>query len=122
MGYWSNTMERYKIRDRSMHPWAELLRGTLANVEPESFAELETTGELNAYLSVKVDECIQSIRTMQKQGMDYQTAKECAFDAMLPKAEQAVAEDWEDEGALADMTDAFSDWIGNARSTTDMEG
>ena len=115
-------MERFKIRDRSMHPWADLLKRSLAQVEPETLAELEANGELDAFLSVKVNECIVSIRAMQKQGMDYEDAKECAFDSMLPKQPEE-SEQWEQEGAEADAVSVFSDWIGkhNAGSDKDLE-
>lgn len=120
MGYWSKTMERFNIKDRSTHPWAELLKKTLAQVEPTTLAELEANGELDAFLSCKVDECEKSIRAMQAQGMEYDEAKESAFESMLPR-EPEVVEDWEKEGAEQDAIDAFSDWIGtNARSQTDM--
>lgn len=120
MGYWSTTMERFNIRDRSQHPWADLLKKTLAQVEPVSLAELEAAGELDAFLSVKVDECIQSIRAMQKQGMDYEEAKESAFESMLPR-EPEVEEDWEREGAEQDAIDLFGQWIGTQNAGSDSE-
>lgn len=120
MGYWSTTMERFNIRDRSQHPWADLLKKTLAQVEPVSLAELEAAGELDAFLSVKVDECIQSIRAMQKQGMDYDEAKESAFESMLPR-EPEVEEDWEREGAEQDAIDLFGQWIGTQNAGSDSE-
>lgn len=122
MGYWTKTQERYKIRDRATHPWADTLKQSLAQVEPNTLAELEASGELDAFLSVKVQECITAIRSMQAQGMGYDEAKECAFDSMLPK-EPEEAEDWEREGAEQDAIDAFSDWIGthNAGSDEDLE-
>jgi len=110
MGYWKKTMERFKIQDQTTHPWADLLKETLTQVEPETLAELIEAGELDAFLSVKVDECERSIRAMQKQGMDYQEAKECAFESMLPSTPKE-AEDWEHEAAEADAAAAFSDWI-----------
>lgn len=118
MGYWTKTQERYKIRDRSTHPWADTLKQSLAQVEPVTLAELEAAGELDAFLSVKVDDCIKSIRSMRAQGMDYETAKEAAFDSMLPK-EPEEAEDWEREGAEQDAIDAFSDWIGTNGGSTE---
>lgn len=120
MGYWSTTMERFNIRDRSQHPWADLLKKSLAQVEPVSLAELEAAGELDAFLSVKVDECIQSIRAMQKQGMDYEEAKESAFESMLPR-EPEVEEDWEREGAEQDAIDLFGQWIGTQNAGSDSE-
>lgn len=120
MGYWSTTMERFKIKDRSQHPWADLLKKSLAQVEPVSLAELEAAGELDAFLSVKVDECIQSIRAMQKQGMDYDEAKESAFESMLPR-EPEVEEDWEREGAEQDAIDLFGQWIGTQNAGSDSE-
>lgn len=113
-------MERFKIRDRSQHPWADLLKKSLAQVEPVSLAELEAAGELDAFLSVKVDECIQSIRAMQKQGMDYEEAKESAFESMLPR-EPEVEEDWEREGAEQDAIDLFGQWIGTQNAGSDSE-
>jgi len=121
MGYWTSTMERFKIIDRSNHPWADTLTQALAQVEPETLAELTASGELNAFLSCKVDECMKSIRSMESQGMDHDEAKECAFESMLPKEPEDV-EDWEQEGAEADAVDAFSKWIeSDARSDSDME-
>lgn len=111
MGYWTSTQDRFKIRDYSNHPWADTLKKSLAAVEPQTLAELEANGELNAFLSVKVDECMKNIRTNQQVGMDYEAAKESAFDSMLPKEPEDV-EDWEREGAEQDAIDGFSDWIG----------
>lgn len=110
MGYWQKTMERYNIPDHSGHPWAALLQQSLASVEPETFAELEASGELTAFLSCQVDDAITSIAAMQKQGMEYQEAEECALDSMLPK-EPTEIEDWEEEEAEQEAIDAFSDWI-----------
>jgi hypothetical protein len=121
MGYWTNTMERFGIKDRTQHPWAELLKQTLAQVEPATLAELEADGELGAFLSVKVDECMKSIRDMQQGGMEYETAKELAFESMLPREPETV-EDWELEGAQQEEADAFSDWIeSNGQGKSAME-
>jgi hypothetical protein len=120
MGYWKTAIERFKIQDYSQHPWAELLQNTLAHVEPETLAELQASGELNAFLSVKVDDCIKSIEVMQKQGMDHQEAQELALSDMLPKEREEI-EDWEDEGALADLVAEFSDAIVEDDDTDDTE-
>ncbi len=120
MGYWTSTQQRYGIRERANHPWAVLLRKTLAQVAPATLGEFEADGELDAYLSVKVDECEKSIRTMVAQGMERDVAREIAMQAMLPQPEEEVAEDWEKEGADADAIDALEEWI-NARSQQDVE-
>lgn len=112
MGYWKTTMERFGVQDYLGRPWAQLLQASLAEVEPKTLEELEASGDLSSFLSVNVHECMTSIDAMQKQGMDYEVAKECAFDSMLPKP-MDVIEHWEEEGSQQYMLDAFGDWIGH---------
>lgn len=120
MGYWTNTLERYKIRDYSNHPWANTLKQSLAKVEPETLAELEASGELTAFLSVKVDACMKEIRSMVQSGMDHEAAKEIAFESMLPSEPETI-EPWEQEGGEQDAIDGFSKWIENAGSSANMD-
>lgn len=52
------------------------------------------------------------IDALQKQGMDYDVAKECVFDSMLPKPVDET-EQWEEEGFQQNMLDTFGDCIGH---------
>ncbi len=62
MGYWSNTMENI--------PGADLLKKSIAHVEPATLAELEAADDLGAFVCVKADECMKSIRTTQLHGKE----------------------------------------------------
>jgi hypothetical protein len=110
MGYWTSVVKRDGLKDLTNHPWAQLLKDTLAQVEPDTLAELEASGELADFLTVKVAQCKLDIRSYMKGGMDHQEAQELALADMLPKEPEEI-EDWEDEGALADLVAEFSDAI-----------
>jgi hypothetical protein len=114
MGYWTNQQQSDGIQDRSNHPWATLLRKTLDQVQPDFVETLLANGDMEAYLSISVNNCMKEIRRIQKDGSDYQTAKELAFADFLPIDESdddEPWEDWEEEGGQQDAIDAFSAWI-----------
>lgn len=112
MGYWTQLAKRNSVADRSNHPWAELLRKTLHTAKPELLATLEGNGDAEAYVNVQVDDVMRAIRAMMDGGMEYEVAKEVAFEDFLPADEEAGdIDDWEEEGGQQDAIDAFSDWV-----------
>jgi hypothetical protein len=110
-GMYSKEMEREKIPNRANHPWAKLVRDTLKEENPGLYAELESDGDLDAYASIKVSQCMEDIRWYQNPGgNDYATAKELAMADMLTTAETESAEDYEVEGGAEDMMEAIGQW------------
>lgn len=109
MGIWTNKQKAREIPSRHNHPWAQLLLKTMQQVEPELVEELTEEGELEAYLTVHVDNCMKEIRASQQAGMEYAVAKELAFENMLPVEPEEI-EDWEQEGGEEDAAEALGQW------------
>jgi hypothetical protein len=120
MGYWTSIVKRDGLKDLTNHPWAQLLKDTLAQVEPDTLTELEASGELADFLTAKVAQCKLDIRSYMKGGMEHQEAQELALADMLPK-EREEPTDWEEEGALADLAAEFSKSIGEVEDAGSTE-
>lgn len=121
MGYWTKLQSRLQVKDRHTHPWAVLLLTATQRATPELVETLKENGDLDAYLSMHVDDIEKRIRQLRADGTDYETAKEIAFEEFFPSEPDEI-EDWEEEGGQQDAIDALSDWVGrNATSDSDME-
>jgi len=110
MGYWKKLAA--KLQPRTDHPLSVMLRKTMEQVEPQYVESLKADGEYEAYVTVKVDECFQDIRSLVQRGMSHSEAKELAVQDMLPvEVDEDDDDDWEEEGGQADAISGFSQWL-----------
>ncbi len=81
-------------------------------------ATLDQIIPIYVYFNLNERDALQIREMMQKQGMEYNEAKESAFESMLPR-EPEGEEDWEREGAEQDAIDLFGQWIGTRNAGYD---
>lgn len=103
MGYWTDLATKTRAPvELSDHPWAGVLRNTTESVKPEVYATLESTGDLDAYLAVKVSEALKQFAEYKKQGMDDDTARSLVMEELLPQEPMPAAEPYELAGGQED--------------------
>lgn len=112
MSYWQKTAA--SLKGEQNPEWIDLLRGNLQTCHPERLAHLAAANDLEAYLKVRVSTAETQFQTMLEAGMDTETATELTLKDLLEPApdEANRSEDWETEGADADMVAAMSQLLG----------
>lgn len=87
--------------------WVSLLQNNLRRCHPNLVATLAMKGDLDAYLKVVVCQAMLDHQSNLAAGMDLTTANELAMEDLLrPEQPEEAEEDWELEGATADIVAA----------------
>lgn len=116
--YWTTRAAEVTAADSSAatDPWREMLRKYLYQTQPEQAQALERSGELEAYLTVRVADAreLEEMLEEQMDGMDNATmvAESLAMGEMMPpvgeEAQVVIPEDLEEaDAAMADAAEKF---------------
>jgi hypothetical protein len=96
------------------HEWELMLRRHLKAFLPDLTAELNESDYLEAFVITKTHQAIQECAAREERGMSPEVADELTFESFspIPPDELDVPEDWELEGAEADMIAAAEEYFG----------
>lgn len=103
MGYWTELAKDIQVHQND--PWRALVESKLDNDE-ELKAEIDATGEAEAYVTVKAHECQSLYQAYVDDGRPLSVARELAVDEVFSADPQT--EQYEIDGGLEDEAAEFS--------------
>lgn len=106
MGYWTKLAEGIQVHQND--PWRALVESKLS-ADEELSAEIDATGEREAYVTVKASECQSLYQAYVDEGRPASFARELAIDEVF--SEDPETEDYEIDGGLEDEAAAFDESI-----------
>lgn len=99
--YWKQTAS--KISQPTNPEWENLLQSSLNRCQPSLLETLQSSGDLEAYLKVRVDTATNQHQSLLEAGMSDQEATELVLGELLEQPEEPTAEtdaETEDEDEL----------------------
>ena len=100
-----------QVKGTPNQEWTDLLRANLQRCHPHMATGLAMRGDLEAYLTVMVNQATQDYQANLESGMSQPDANELAMADLLRPAEAETEaepeEDWDLEGATADIAAAM---------------
>lgn len=109
MGYWQTRRDGIETDVTIEHDLVELLAKALKRVKPGLYDTLYDSGELEAYLVVKVHDALEEVAMLKDTGMDEAAARAEAMESMLPQVDGDAPEQYELEGHAADEFAALTE-------------
>ncbi len=112
--YWRDQASKIPNADAlQLHPWYAIVEQTLADSNSELESDLRRARELEAYCICKTAIAIEEAAALQKSGMDESTAREVAFDKLIPGNDISPVAPEDEEGAEEDAAWGVMEWLEN---------